>query len=256
MLRAPTTLRAWLLAALVVCLGLSVEADGHARSRAGSLPDKYEKSPYNKMSLSVGAPNKGWQLRAARLKKKPYLVIKKNSKGNSYGHPALVKMIYRTARDISRSARRSVLLVGDLSSKKGGALAGHRSHQSGRDADVAFFAKNSKGKPVKLDTFVSFGQSGKAKDGSDLEFDDWRNWMLVMGWLRDKRAGISHIFVSSGLRRRLLDFARNDKRYRKYHDVAAKLLKQPEDSSPHDDHFHVRISCPKRQDDICREESL
>jgi penicillin-insensitive murein endopeptidase len=243
----------WSFLTLSCALLLLAAGDGHASSR---LPAKYDNAPYSKMSLSVGAPNRGRQVRAKRLRKKPFLRIKKNSRGNVYGHPALVNMLYRTARDIKRSARGSVLLVGDLSNKTGGPLPKHRSHQSGRDADIAFYATTAKGKRVELDRFVAFKGNGEAKDGSGLVFDDWRNWLLVQSWLRDRRAGISHIFVSRPLRARLLRFARKDKRYRKYADKAARLLKRPHDSSAHDDHFHVRISCPKRQGDICKEESL
>ncbi len=114
---------------------------------------------------------------------------------------------------------------------------------------------DSKGKRVTLDHFVSFGGDGKAKDGSGMVFDDWRNWLLVQSWVRDKRAGLSHIFVSSALRHRLLRYAQGKPAFSKYVSEAAALLKQPEDSSPHDDHFHVRIACPKRQTEICVGES-
>lgn len=230
-------------------------ATGHADGRpgAGTLPAKFKKPPYSIMSLSVGHPNAGRQLRAKRLKPRGYLKIKKGSASAAWGHPALVKMLYRAARDISRATKGSVMVVGDLSKKGGGPLAGHGSHQSGRDADLAFYVTNAKGKPIVPKRFVAFGADGKAKDRSGLRFDDWRNWLLVQSWLRDHRAGISHIFVSRPLRRRLLDFARSRPAFRKYLPEAERLLKQPEDSSAHDDHFHVRISCPKRQEEICRE---
>jgi len=36
---------------------------------------------------------------------------------------------------------------------------------------------------------------------------------------------------------------------------ATALLKQPEKGEDHDDHFHVRITCPAEQEEICRSES-
>ena len=226
--------------------------------RAGplrELPKKFRKSPYSLMSLSVGAPNAGWQVRAKKLKKSRYLQIKSNSRANVYGHPALVLMLRRSAKELARAAPGSVMLVGDLSSKKGGPLAGHRSHQSGRDADIGFYVLDKNGKRTTLDRFVTFDGNGKATDGSGVTFDDWRNWLLVQSWVRDKRAGLSHIFVSSALRRRLLAYGQSRSAFKKYVGEVAALLKQPEDASPHDDHFHVRISCPKRQDEICDEQS-
>ncbi|MCB9584489.1 MAG: penicillin-insensitive murein endopeptidase [Polyangiaceae bacterium] len=217
------------------------------------LPEKFRKSPYSLMSLSVGHPNDGFQLRAKRLKSSKYVRVR--SSARAYGHPALILMLKRTAKQIGRSARGSRLLVGDISAKNGGSLTGHASHQSGRDADVAFYQLDAKGKPIDAKSMVAFDANGKAKDGSGAQFDDYRNWLLVKSWVDDNRAGLSHVFVSTPLRKRLLDFARHDKRFKSYVNKAAVLLKQPANSSAHDDHFHVRISCPKRQEEICKEQS-
>lgn len=217
------------------------------------LPEKFRKSPYSLMSLSVGHPNDGFQLRAKRLKSSSYVRVR--SSKLAYGHPALILMLKRTAKQIGRSARGSRLLVGDISAKNGGHLSGHASHQSGRDADVAFYQLDAKDRPIDAKRMVAFDGNGKAKDGSGLQFDTYRNWLLVKSWVDDNRAGLSHVFVSTPLRKRLLDFARNDKRYKSYVGKAAMLLKQPANSSAHDDHFHVRISCPKRQAEICKEQS-
>jgi penicillin-insensitive murein endopeptidase len=232
----------------LVCWQANAPAGGR------KLPDKYKKAPYSLMSLSVGYPNDGWQKRAIKMKTRKYLKVKGGSGRFTWGHPALVKMLYRSSRDIYRAKRGSVMLVGDISRKKGGSLAGHHSHQSGRDADIAFYAKNKKGKPVRLKKFVAFDGDGKAKDGSGLRFDTWRNWLLIQSWINDHRAGLSHIFVSRPLKKRLLAFARKRPAYKKHVKRALQLLKEPANADAHDDHFHVRISCPKKQDDICHEE--
>jgi penicillin-insensitive murein endopeptidase len=207
------------------------------------------------MSLSVGHPNDGWQVRAKRLRNTDSLRVRSKSNKLSYGHPALVLMLKRTAKDIASAEPGSVMLVGDLSREGGGALAGHRSHQSGRDADVGFDVTDKNGKAKLSTEFHAFREDGTAKDGSGLLFDDWRNWLLVKSWILDKRAGISHIFVHTSLRRRLLSYAAKNPRAKRYVTEAAGLLKQPEGVSPHDDHFHVRIACPKRHQGLCFNES-
>lgn len=229
-------------------------ATGPAGDKDGGLPPKYEKAPYSLMSLSVGYPNDGWQKRAIKLKPRSYLSIKKGRANLAWGHPALVKMLQRSARDVSRTVKGSVMLVGDLSRQKGGPLSGHHSHQSGRDADIAFYATNAKGKSVRLKQFVAFGGDGKAKDQSGLVFDDWRNWLLIQSWINDHRAGLSHIFVSRPLKKRLIAFAQSRPALEKHVKRALVLLKEPANADAHDDHFHVRISCPKKQGDICHEE--
>jgi penicillin-insensitive murein endopeptidase len=204
------------------------------------------------MSLSVGRPHNGWQLRAKKLRRTPHLRIKSGSQGENYGHPSLVLMLKRSALDMARAVPGSTMLVGDLSAKYGGPLSGHRSHQSGRDADVGFYVKKN-GRRAKLNHFVAFSGNGKAIDGSGYEFDDRSNYLLVQSWVRDKRAGITHVFVSSALRKRLIDYARGRREFRKHLTEVQILLKQPENSSAHNDHFHVRVTCPKRQQGLCIE---
>ena len=205
------------------------------------------------MSLSVGSPVEGFQLRAKRLRESPYLALKNSERRTAYGHPSLVLMLQRSARQMAREAAGAVLLVGDLSNEQGGPLAGHRSHQSGRDADVGFFVTDAKGRPRRVDRFVAFDREGRAQDGSGLLFDDYRNWLLIQMWLKDERAGIKHVFVAKPLRERLLAFASSRPAFRKYAEPAARLLVQPRNSSDHSDHFHVRITCPKGQERLCVE---
>jgi penicillin-insensitive murein endopeptidase len=236
------------LAALVIA--------GEASSARGvALPSKFTQGRFALLSLTVGHPNDGAQLRAKRLTKTKELLVRKSSKERNYGHPALVLMLWRSASDVAKAAPGSVLLVGDLSYRDGGPISGHRSHQSGRDADIGFYVVDGKGKRLPSREFVSFDAEGNARDGGKLHFDDERNWMLVESWAKDRRAGLSHIFVSDPLKARLLRFARSRPRFAPYAERAAALLKQPEKGEDHSDHFHVRITCPRDQLEICRPES-
>lgn len=246
----------WLgaLAAGCAALLLSLAATGVAAARErtnAELPAQYRRSPFAMMSLSVGLPTNGWQIRAKQLKKSENLWIQDKSVPYSYGHPALVLMLHRTAKQIARQSPGSVLLVGDLSREYGGPLAGHRSHQSGRDADVGFFVTDVKGKPVNVRNMRIFDKDGRARDGSGLRFDDYRNWLLVQLWLKDTRAQLEYVFVASHLRRRLLEFAAARPAFRKYVEDAAQFLRQPSNGLPHDDHFHIRIACPENQRALC-----
>jgi penicillin-insensitive murein endopeptidase len=246
--------RVWGQFALVAFLLVSSALPTRADERA-ALPDQFRRGRLALLSLSVGHPNDGYQVRAKRLTSTRELHVRGSSRDRAYAHPALVLMLWRSARDVAKAAPGSVLFVGDLSRRDGGPLSGHRSHQSGRDADVGFYLKDLRGKSVVSHEYVVFDGTGASKDGSAVVFDDERNWLLVESWARDRRAGLSHIFVSDPLRDRLLRFARSRPRHARYVEQALTLLKQPEHGEPHDDHFHVRISCPKEQMEICRTES-
>ena len=61
------------------------------------------------------------------------------------------------------------------------------------------------------------------------------------------------MFVSNPLRARLLATANKRPDDRAYIAQASALFMQPEHAEAHDDHFHVRIRCPKDQETLCQE---
>ena len=67
--------------------------------------------------------------------------------------------------------------------------------------------------------------------------------------------GAQSYFISRPLRQRLIAYALKLPAFKKYVTEVSALLKQPEDAEPHDDHFHVRVSCPNGQSEICHERS-
>ena len=244
-------------AGVVLALGAALLALAPSAS-AGTghdLPRRFLGAPFSLMSLTVGYPNDGFQLRAKKLKNSESLQVKESSKDNIYAHPALVLMLERSAREVARNEKGSLMMVGDLSSRDGGPLAGHASHQSGRDADIGFYLRDAAGRPVVREHFTPFDPNGKSRWESGVYFDDYRNWVLLRSWVTDNRAGIVHIFVSTGLRWRLLEYGRKDPRFARYVDDVAALLKQPTSRSVHDDHFHVRIACPNNLGELCQNES-
>lgn len=233
-------------------LGLAPSANA---GTGRELPPRFMGSPFSLMSLTVGYPNAGYQLRAKKLKTSDSLKVKDNSRDNTYAHPALILMLEHSARDVARVEKGSLLMVGDLSSRDGGPLTGHVSHQSGRDADIGFYLRDAQGRPVVREHFTPFDPNGKSRWEAGVYFDDYRNWLLLRSWVTDRRAGLVHIFVSSGLRWRLIEYGRKDPRFARYVDDVAVLLKQPAGRSPHDDHFHVRIACPDNLGELCQNES-
>jgi penicillin-insensitive murein endopeptidase len=210
-----------------------------------------QKPIYKKMSLSIGAPHAGRQVRAKKLRGDAALHVLKKGSDAVFGHPSLVLMLHRSAKQLAKKFPGSKLVVGDLSSEAGGPLVGHHSHQSGRDADVLFYARDEKGKSVLPKKFVQYDAAGKATDGSGLVFDDERNWLLVDSWSKDKRAGLKYVFVARWLRSRLIAFALKHPKYKDRVPEVSAFFLQPEGAEPHDDHFHVRIKCPAGEEKIC-----
>ena len=201
------------------------------------------------MGRSVGSPTAGHLLGGARLADAPYLRI-----APAYAHGdvrgglgSLVAMVDRAAQRVRKAYPNAVLNVGHLSRPGGGEVDRHVSHESGRDVDIGFYVRSAQDKPLASDHFVPFQGDGTAKSWPGAFFDDARNWALVRALLTDGQAHVTHIFVAAPLRARLLAYAAKSGASRELRDRAALAMLQPKGALPHDDHFHVRISCPPWQ---------
>ncbi len=195
---------------------------------------------------SIGSPTDGHLVGGSRLGDAPYLRVVPVYAGGDvrWGLEPLVAMIDRGARQVRRQYPDAVTAVGHLSRQGGGDLDRHHSHESGRDADVAFFIKSATGRQLLPERFIQFRGDGSALGWPGAYFDDAKNWTLVSAFLTDPEAHVTHVFVAAPLRARLLAYAERMGAPASIRLRAAELLQQPHGALPHDDHFHVRIGCP------------
>jgi len=156
----------------------------------------------------------------------------------------LVSAVQKVAHDVTVAYPGSVLLVGNMSQRHGGDIPGSVSHNSGRDADLGFFARTSEGKAVNIKSLQTFDARGRS---GPLHFDAARNWLVVQSLLQNPAIQVQWIFVSESLRERLLSYARATGLPSVLIDKASHVLSQPGNSSSHADHFHVRIYCEKHE---------
>lgn len=198
------------------------------------------------MGRSIGSPTAGHLVGGSRLPDAPYLrVVPGYARGEvRWGLGSMIGMIDRAAQKVRKAHPDAVLNVGHISRQGGGEVDRHVSHESGRDADIGFFVRNVQGKPVYAEHFVAFRGDGTAPSWPGALFDDARNWALVRALVTDPQAHVTHIFVATPLRARLLAFASKSGATAELRERAAMAMVQPHGSLPHDDHFHVRISCP------------
>lgn|GEM_PF-844734 len=206
---------------------------------------------------SVGSPTDGHLLGGAHLGDAPYLRIYPVYAGADvrWGVEPLVGLVDRSAKNVRKQFPDAVLSVGHLSKAGGGELDRHASHESGRDADIGFYVKNVAGKPILADHMVAFVGDGTAPSWPGAHFDDARNWALVSSIVSDGHARVTHIFVATPIRERLLAYAAKVGASPAIRSKVAEVLAQPHGALPHDDHFHVRIACPSGMDK-CVEQPL
>ena len=200
-------------------------------------------------TTSVGMANRGRLTSGLRVERSSLIdyvasEVHGRSGGNFYGTDEMAGLLERTAATMREFSSGTALRIGEISSRHGGPLAGHRSHQSGRDVDIAFYYKSARGRPAEPDRFVNINRNGKTEDhrGGQLTLDARASWKLVETLLLDLRVNIQFIFVAGWVESRLLDAGRQMSAPDELIQHAEAIMRQP-DGHPHANHFHVRIYC-------------
>lgn len=227
------------LAALAVALGTSA---------CISAP-----SPLNpSLRGSVGVPHSGVLTAGSELPKSGagFTRFRQHSP-NYFGGERLVGAIQRVAEKLAKSdPNASPLVVGDLSGPHGGKIPGHNSHRTGRDVDLLFFYRTSRGAIVAAPGFIHVQSDGLAlvpETGQLLMFDVERQWRLFRALLEEPGLGVQFLFVSSTVEALLVDYARARGEPLDLVHRAQSVMLEPKDSMPHDDHVHVRVACSPDQ---------
>lgn len=207
-------------------------------------------------SISCGSVNRG-ALAAGRAiaDEGPGFVAPEpwRSRGLRFGTDEMVGLIERAARAVVKRHPGAALAVADLSAERGGPVARHRSHQSGRDVDLVYYAIDRAGEPMPPDSHMPlFGVDGRATSAMSPEpvariderfFDLARNWALVQALATDADVPVHRIFVSRRVRDWLLAYATAAGVSEPVRLRVRSVLSVPVGVESHDDHMHVRIGC-------------
>jgi penicillin-insensitive murein endopeptidase len=206
-------------------------------------------SPLNpSLRGSVGVPHSGVLTAGSELPKSGagFTRFRQHSP-NYFGGERLVGAIQRVAEKIAKSDPNGApLVVGDLSASYGGKIPGHNSHRTGRDVDLLFFYRTSRGAVVTAPGFVHVESDGLARvpeTGQLLMFDAERQWRLFRALLEEPGLGVQFLFVSTTVEALIIDYARARGEPLELIHRAQSVMLEPKDSTPHDDHVHVRVAC-------------
>lgn len=184
--------------------------------------------------LSVGRAHDGRLLNGVPLKTRPGVIARK---GRNWGTSETVAAIYQ-AVDTVRALYPDTpdLAVGDLSRKHGGKLRPHKSHQSGRDADIAYYVMR---RP----------HPGGLSHVSPKQLDAPRTFTFIESLLG---AGVEYIFIDYRLQKPLYEYARD--KAGKSESWLRKTFAYPRGRKAravishlrgHDTHLHVRLRSPE-----------
>jgi penicillin-insensitive murein endopeptidase len=160
-------------------------------------------------------------------------VTMRPSRNHHWGTPAMLNFIARLSVDATRVGWPGIY-VGDIAQPRGGPVAGHASHQTGLDVDIWLNA------PARLDLTRKERESLSAIDVRTSDQRDVnRNWTPAHAALLRLAAedpAVERIFITAPAK--LAMCARTAPRDRAW-------LRKIRPWWGHNDHFHVRLSCPK-----------
>ncbi len=185
-------------------------------------------------SISWGSANRGKLYNGMILE--PSDAVRVRREGRAYGTRRTVQMLEAASADVkARWPDAPALMVGDISTRRGGKLRPHRSHQSGRDADVSYYHRGN----VTTRDFL---------DMSSSTFDAVKNWHLFKTLI--DTGHVQYIFVDYRLQKQLFEYALS---IGYTPELLEPVLQYPggrdgrtgviRHARGHDDHFHIRFTC-------------
>ena len=173
---------------------------------------------------AVALPVDGPEWQAMRLSRNRY-----------WGMPQLVAYVEKLAKDVKARDGWPGLLVGDLGQPRGGPTpTGHTSHQSGLDVDIWFAPMPDR--RLSAEERENMELRSVLVSGSYYELD-MSKWPEGLDRVLKRAASypeVERIFVNPGVKKLLCDGAGGDRGW----------LRKIRPWYKHDDHFHVRLSCP------------
>lgn len=193
-------------------------------------------------SVSWGRASQGRLYNGVQMQDSPGLDVRTPSR--SYGTQNTVNLLQAAGADVkARWPDAPELVVGSLSLRGGGPISPHRSHQSGRDADLSYYHRGN----VELEDF---------RDMTPEKFDAVKNWHFFMTLI--ETGEVEYIFVDYELQEILYEYALSIGYDEQDLDELIQYPRSPHSnrgiirhSSGHDNHFHVRFKCTE-QDQNCR----
>ena len=196
---------------------------------------------------SIGDTSTGQLLDGVRLEESDALGIlpRQRARDLVYGTAEMVALLQHAAAQLHQ-ATGTRLWVGHLSRQGGGDIGFSVSHNSGRDADIAFCYQDRDGEPVDPTELIAIAEEGHAAK-HNWRFDAARMWHIIKSLITFPGAEVEHLFMSNSLEGLVIQHAQQRGEDWQLVDRAAKIIRGAgRRAAPHNDHLHLRIRCSKR----------
>ena len=204
-------------------------------------------------SVAIGTTSDGYLVNGVALAQpsRDYQVLPKQyARDLGYGSRPLIETITGAASSVARRFPGAVTFIGNVGRSTGGDIPWSVSHNTGLDADLAYFSRSPLGWQTRPSMLLHFEADGHSAEHSGFyRFDVERNAAFVEALFEHPASLVQYFFIARPLKAKLV--ARWEKT-RLEPELLAQLkvaLRQPGDAAPHDDHLHLRIACPR--EDVC-----
>jgi penicillin-insensitive murein endopeptidase len=185
-------------------------------------------------SSSIGSPNRGSLENGVRLRPARFWEI--HDRDRAYMTRDAMVALQRGFESVTTHFAASPRIeIRDASREHGGPLYGHRSHQSGRDIDIAYYRRSCRG---------TCTLHRATPDDLDAE----RQWALLEPWLRT--GWVEYVFIDHGLQEPLYRAAQAAgatsaelAQWFQWPGDAERHVGVIRHAEGHRDHLHVRFAC-------------
>jgi penicillin-insensitive murein endopeptidase len=156
------------------------------------------------------------------------------SRNRNWAHPEMVDMVKKLSRVAARQPGWNGLYVGDMSQPRGGPmLTGHRSHQSGLDADIWMLPAKNLNLSAKEREAISSISTRRSKGAFTNGSWTRAHHEIIKAAAKDKRT--ERVFVFPGAKVKMCADEKGNKAW----------LRKVRPWYGHHYHFHIRLACPK-----------
>ncbi len=184
-------------------------------------------------SVSVGFADQGRLLNAVHLEDGDAWTVARRDL--SWGAKETIDGLVAAFRAVHAAFSNARVRLSHIGLQSGGWLRPHKSHQSGRDADLGFFYQGD-------------GRPGGRLKNILKAFDAPRNWALIKALVT--QSDVQVIWVDRGIQAVLRDYALKTGEDRAWVDRLFRAGNQSllQHARRHQDHFHVRFYAPRSQE--------
>ena len=218
---------------LALCAALALTAPTAQAQTAKSLFSAVS-TPSPHQSYSIGRNARGCLAGAAALPETgPTWQAMRLSRNHEWGSPFTIDFIERLSRKATTVGWRG-LYVGDIGQPRGGPVGGHASHQTGLDVDIWLLP------PARLDLSRAARERLSANDVRSADGRhvnaNWTPSHMALMKVAASDPAVERIFLTAPAK--LAMCAATPARDRKW-------LRKIRPWYGHNDHFHVRLNCPR-----------